>query len=370
MGTRNRSWLRRALRSYAVYVAVGVVVGVIAAPFLAAGLSDGSAPSRPASDGTVAVITLAGTIDGETAERVTTALERARDDDSVEAVVLVVNSGGGSAAASERLYFGVRRTAAEMPVIASVDAAAASGAYYAAAPADRIVVKPASTVGSIGVLAQLPQQVEPNDIVGASGPNKLSGSDTREFLYVLESLQRAFLSAVFSHRSDEIQLSRAQVEQARVYSGGQAVENGLADEIGDRTTAVRRAAAAAELDRYRVRQLRPGNGTTRFLSRAAYLASTSDDRHVVDDDYLLGNDTGGPTFLMVSGLYLDGTDRTVSARAARQSATGDDAGATRGNTTASPAGGATPTNESTAPGTPPSPTTPTPAAALAGGEWS
>jgi protease-4 len=198
-----------------------------------------------------------------------------------------------------------------MPVVASIDASAASGAYYAAAPADRIVVKPASTVGSIGVLAELPQTVEPNQIVGASGPNKLAGSDVREFLYIIESLQRAFVGAVVDNRGEEIELTRSQIEQARVYSGGQAVENGLADQLGDRTTAARVAAAEAELERYRLRQLQTTNGTTRFLSRDAYLASETDQGTVVDGEYLLGD---GPTFLMVSGLYLSDTDRTVSAQ--------------------------------------------------------
>jgi protease-4 len=305
----NTGLVRRALRSYALYVVVGVVVGAIAAPVVAVGFSGGD--SEPGPDGTVAVVTLAGTIDGATAAKVTGALERARDDPSVEAVVLVINSGGGSAAASEQLYLSVRRTAAEMPVVASIDASAASGAYYAAAPADRIVVKPASTVGSIGVLAELPQTVEPNQIVGASGPNKLAGSDVREFLYIIESLQRAFVGAVVDNRGDEIELTRSQIEQARVYSGGQAVENGLADQLGDRTTAARVAAAEAELERYRLRQLQTTNGTTRFLSRDAYLASETDQGTVVDGEYLLGD---GPTFLMVSGLYLSDTDRTVSAQ--------------------------------------------------------
>ena len=305
----NTGLVRRALRSYALYVVVGVVVGAIAAPVVAVGFSGGD--SEPGPDGTVAVVTLAGTIDGATAAKVTGALERARDDPSVEAVVLVINSGGGSAAASEQLYLSVRRTAAEMPVVASIDASAASGAYYAAAPADRIVVKPASTVGSIGVLAELPQTVEPNQIVGASGPNKLAGSDVREFLYIIESLQRAFVGAVVDNRGEEIELTRSQIEQARVYSGGQAVENGLADQLGDRTTAARVAAAEAELERYRLRQLQTTNGTTRFLSRDAYLASETDQGTVVDGEYLLGD---GPTFLMVSGLYLSDTDRTVSAQ--------------------------------------------------------
>lgn len=332
MSEKDTHWVQRVVNSYALYVALGVVVGVIAAPFLAAG----TGPTEPQTEGTVAIIPVEGTIDGESAAQVTAMLAEARQDPSVKAVVLVSNSGGGGAAASEELYFSVKRTEAKMPVVASVDAGAASGAYYTIAPSDHIYVKPSSTVGSIGVLAQLPQDVEPNDIIGTTGPNKLSGSDSREFLYILESLQRAFVRAVFEQRGDALQLSRAQVEQARVYSGGQAVNNGLADGIGDRTAAVQRAAEMAELDDYAVRVLRPDNQSVRFVSRSNYLASSAEKKRMLSANYLLANDTGGPTFLMVSGLYLSGgTNRTVSANAVVEARESDatDAGVADGTTT-------------------------------------
>ncbi|MFC7135516.1 S49 family peptidase [Halobaculum litoreum] len=74
------------------------------------------------------------------------------------------------------MYLQAKRTAAAKPLVASVDATAASGAYYTIAPADAVYVKPASVVGSVGVLATLPQELEPNDVVGTTGPNKLSGA--------------------------------------------------------------------------------------------------------------------------------------------------------------------------------------------------
>lgn len=328
MVDNDTQWVRRVLHSYALYVTLGVVVGVIAAPFLAGG----TGPAQPQTDGTVAIVPVEGSIDGESAAQVTAMLAEARQDPSVKAVVLVSNSGGGGAAASEELYFSAKRTEAKMPVVASVDAGAASGAYYTIAPADHIYVKPSSTVGSIGVLAQLPQDVEPNDIIGTTGPNKLSGSDSREFLYILESLQRAFVGAVFEQRGDTLQLSRAQLEQARVYSGGQAVNNGLADSIGDRTAAVQRAAEMAGLDDYRVRVLRPDNQTVRFVSRSNYLASSAEEKRMLSGNYLLANESGGPTFLMVSGLYLSGdVKQTVSANAVAEARAG---AATTNETTA------------------------------------
>ncbi|WP_435062557.1 S49 family peptidase [Halobaculum sp. EA56] len=298
---------RRLGRSYVVLVALGVVLGAAAAPV--------AYDAATATEGTVAVVPLEGTIDGESAAAVSAMLTEARQDPSVDAVVIVANSGGGGAAASETLYFQTKRTAERKPVVASVDASAASGAYYTIAPADAIYAKPASVVGSVGVIATLPQDLEPNDIVGTTGPNKLTGGDRREFLYVMESLQRAFVSAVTEQRGEALELSRAELEQARVYSGAQAVEVGLADRIGDREAAIREAARRAGLDDYEVRVLRPDNASVRFLSRSNYLASDAPNRTIVSAEYLVGDGGGGPTFLMVSPLYVDADElRAVEAR--------------------------------------------------------
>lgn len=294
MLTRLRRLLRRAVRSYALYVALGVVVGLVLAP---AALSTTAAP-----DGTVAVVPIEGTIDGPSVAATSARLRQARQDGSIDAVVLLVNSGGGGASASESLYLETRRTAAEMPVVASVDAGAASGAYYAIAPADVIYAKPASTVGSVGVLATLPTPVEPNDVIATSGPNKLAGADQREFFYILESLRRAFVGAVFEQRGEQLAMSRAELSQGRLYSGGQAVSNGLVDEIGDQDAAVRRAARLAGLSSYRVRVLRP-DAPPQFLSRNNYLASTAPDKAMLEATTLVG-DEAAPVYLMVPAPYV------------------------------------------------------------------
>lgn len=303
-----------------MFVAIGVVIGALVAPF--------AYDAATETGGTVAVVPLEGTLDGQSASDVAAMLAEARENPSVDAVVIVSNSGGGGAAASEELYLQARRTAAEKPLVASVDATAASGAYYAIVPADTIYAKPASVVGSVGVLATLPQDLEPNDVVGTTGPNKLSGGDEREFLYVLESLHRAFVGAVLAQRGDALRLSRAELEQARVYSGGQAVEVGLADRLGGREAAIRDAAARAGLDTYDVRVLRPDNGTVRFVSRANYVASDAPNRELLPASYLLGDGTGGPVFLMLAPMYAAAGDpaaveaREVDVSAANDTATG------------------------------------------------
>ncbi|MFB6195726.1 MAG: S49 family peptidase [Haloplanus sp.] len=295
MASRIRALLSRLARSYVLFVVVGVVVGLALAPV---------AWDATSSEGTVAVVPVSGTIDGGTAAGVSSMLKQARNDPEVKAVVLLVNSGGGGAAASEGLYLQTKRTAAEMPLITSVDASAASGAYYTIAPSDYIYAKPASVVGSVGVLATSPRQLEPTDLIATTGPNKLTGGDEREFNYILESLGNAFISAVFTQRGDRLELSRTQLEQARLYSGTQAVQNGLVDDIGGRQAAIERAAREAGLDRYNVRVMRP-DGTVQFLSRSNYLASTAPDKEMVSAQYLYGDDPSGPVFLMVPAAYLD-----------------------------------------------------------------
>jgi protease-4 len=296
--------LGRASRSYVVFVVIGLVIGLTLAPI---------AFQAAESDGTVAVVPLAGTIDGGTAANVGATLERARSDPDIDAVVIVANSGGGGAATSEELYLQTKRTAEEMPVVTSVQASALSGAYYTVAPSDRIYAKPASLVGSVGVLANAPVDQEPNDIVATTGPNKLSGGSEREFYYILESLGNAFYNAVESQRDGRLKLSRTELAQARIYSGAQAVENGMADEIGGQQAAIADAAERAGLDDYDVEVLRPG-GTAQFLSRGNYLGADVPNKTMVGPDYVIDDEGSSPTFLMLPASYVvesDAGDRTV-----------------------------------------------------------
>lgn len=310
---RAASVLERIATSYTLFVVLGVVVGVVLAP-IAFGVG------TPSPEGTIAVVPLDGTIDGNSSTAVRNMLERARTDSNVDAVVVVSNSGGGAAPASESLYLEVERTAAEKPLVASVDATAASGAYYAIAPSDYIYAKPSSFVGSVGVLATKPPSLEPNDVIATSGPNKLNGADEREFYALLETNRRAFVGAVFSHRGENLTLSRAELSEARLYTGARAAQLGLVDDVGDRTAAVRKAAQMAGLSSYEVRRIRP-ESQARFLSRNNYLGSSAppSQKRMVGPDHLLGNRsewrTGPPTVLMVPASYVaPAEDATVRNR--------------------------------------------------------
>lgn len=271
---------RRLALSWVAVVVAAIVVGALLSPFA---FSYGASPG-----GTVAVVPIEGGIDGPNSAGVMAMLQRARADPDIEAVVLLSNSPGGGAAASERLYLEVARTAARMPVVSSVDTMAASGAYYAIAPSDHIYAKPSSLVGSVGVFTTAPSEIQPIDQIIASGPKKLSAGDRRDWTYKVESLRRAFVGAVFESRGDALELSRADLSDANLYVGADAVQNGMADDVGGLSDAIRKAAALAGLSSYDVEVLR-ADGPVRFLSRSNYVASDAADKRLVSPTYFIGD---------------------------------------------------------------------------------
>jgi len=318
---------RRLDAVYIVAVALGLIVGLILVPPILA--------STASAGGTVAVVPVAGTINGQSTAAATAALQQARQDPSIDAVVVVFNSGGGGAASSEELYLQTKRTAAEMPVVGAVDSSAASGAYHTAVATDYIYAKPASIVGSVGVLAPLPQSVEPNDIIATTGPNKLTGADRREFLYTIESVQESFLSAVFDQRGEEIEIDRSEVAQARIFSGIQAAEAGLVDDVGDREAAADRAARMAGLDSYEVRVLQP-NTTVQFVARSNYAAADVPDKEMVSAAEVVGEGSAPNLLMMPESYVADALDN----RSVMHSATlaGERPARPTGNTTAADGG--------------------------------
>jgi protease-4 len=230
---------------YIVVIAAALVTAAVVAPAVSSAVqeTDDDEPS-------VAVLTLrGGTTDGNV-NQLTEDLRQARNNESIEAVVLRIDSPGGPVDSSEELYLAVNKTASEMPVVAYVEGSAASGGYFGIVPADDIVVKPGSNVGSIGVVVAAP--LELIDLVGdqqetfvRSGPDKAQISKD-SIRTDLETLQNAFVGTVVTHRGEELELSRQEVANGDIYLGTQAVQNGFADEIGDLDAAIERAAERSE----------------------------------------------------------------------------------------------------------------------------
>ena len=193
------------------------------------------------------------------------AIKRARKDKNVKAIVLRVNSPGGSALASELIWRELELAKKEKPLVVSMGNVAASGGYYIACNANKIVAEPTTITGSIGVFGILPnmnrlasklginaEQVSTNTSPDYSVFEPLSKDfyevtkDNVEYIYDL------FLSRVAAGRGMSIEQIDA-IAQGRVWTGKEAVTNGLVDILGGLDDAVKLAADLAEVDEYRVK---------------------------------------------------------------------------------------------------------------------
>ena len=190
-------------------------------------------------------------------------LETLAEDDWIKAVVLRIESPGGSALTSELLWRAIENLKEKKPFIVSMGNVAASGGYYIAAGADQIFADPLTITGSIGVFATLPnanglmknlgintQTVETHkNALGYSPFQPLSKAFEKQTLLGIENIYTIFKKRVIDGRG----LSPEAVEniaQGRVWSGKQAVKNGLVDYLGGLDDALAAAAKAANLENY------------------------------------------------------------------------------------------------------------------------
>lgn len=190
-------------------------------------------------------------------------LETLAKDDWIKAVVLRIESPGGSALTSELLWRAIENLKEKKPFIVSMGNVAASGGYYIAAGADQIFADPLTITGSIGVFATLPnanglmknlginaQTVETHkNALGYSPFQPLSKAFEKQTLLGIENIYTIFKKRVIDGRG----LSPEAVEniaQGRVWTGKQAVKNGLVDYLGGLDDALAAAAKAADLEDY------------------------------------------------------------------------------------------------------------------------
>lgn len=228
-------------------------------PDVAALLRDVLRGRRRLRPGRVAIVRLYGTIGGgaRAADWVET-VRRLRDARGVPAVVLDIDSPGGSAAASDYLYLALGRLAAAKPLVAHVRGTGASGAYLAAMAARRVIVAPASIVGSIGVISAGPRVPALLDRLGVRVEERRAGrlkgmgapwrDDTDEERAREQALVDAFYEVFVRRVADGRHLPRERVldlATGEVWLGERAVELGLADETGDLDRAIDVAADLA-----------------------------------------------------------------------------------------------------------------------------
>jgi protease-4 len=199
-------------------------------------------------------------------EKISKAIRKARTDDKVKAVVLRVNSPGGSSLASDVIWREVMLTKKVKPIIVSMGDVAASGGYYIACAADSIYAEPNTITGSIGIFAVLPNmQKFFNDKLGITFDGVKTGkyADLGDVSRPLTPEERAILQKSVNRGYDTFTKAVADgrkksqayinsIGQGRVWTGEQALQNGLVDKLGNISDAVASAAKKAKLKDYQL----------------------------------------------------------------------------------------------------------------------
>jgi protease-4 len=173
-------------------------------------------------------------------------LVKLRKNEKVKAVVLRIDSPGGGVGPAQEIFAEVKKTRKEKKVLVSVGSVAASGGYYIACAADKIMANPGSITGSIGVIVEslnveeLLRKLGLRSMVVKSGKHKDLGSPLRPMTEeernllqgVLDSVHEQFIRAVAEGRNLPVEKVR-ELADGRIFSGDQARSLGLVDELGN-----------------------------------------------------------------------------------------------------------------------------------------
>ncbi len=232
-----------------------------------------SEEDSPSSDNRIAVVYASGEIvsgegDDKTigSERISKAIRKARTDDKVKAVVLRINSPGGSALASDVIWREVVLTKKVKPVIVSMGDVAASGGYYIACAADSIFAQPNTITGSIGVFGIIPNMKNFfNNKLGITfdgvktGKFADLGTVSRPLTDAEKMIIQNEVNKIYSNFTKKVAEGRKKeqgyidsIGQGRVWSGQEALSNGLVDRLGNINDAIRSAAKKANLKEYKL----------------------------------------------------------------------------------------------------------------------
>src|SRR5437660_1860680 len=305
---------RRRLRRKVTFWRVVAVLLVIAGVAAAVALARPGGELAEASGNYIARLTIQGLIRGDE-ERVES-LERLGKS-RVRAVIVHVDSPGGTTAGAEQLFQALRRLAGKKPTVVVVDALAASGGYIAAMSADHIISQDTSLVGSIGVLFQYPnfsdllktvgvkvEEVKSSPLKAAPNGFEPTSPEARAALEAIVKDSYAWFRALVKERRafDDAAIDR--VADGRVFTGRQALELKLVDEIGNEQSAIAWLAKEKGIDaKLRVTdwQLHARFGELSFLHLAATAAF-----HAVGLSALARRIEGWSAVEAVERLNLDG----------------------------------------------------------------
>ena len=203
-----------------------------------------------------------GSIGGDTLAKT---FQEVRNDSNVAAVVLRIDSGGGSYFASEIIRDAIAETRNTLPVVVSMGSVAASGGYYIAAEADHVLAMPTTITGSIGIYSIIPTFERSLDSLGVTtdgvGTTWLAGSmrvdralpeKVKDLMRInLQHEYSEFITLVANGRNLEVKAVE-ELAGGKVWTGIEALELGLIDEIGDLGDAIEIAARLAKIDSYQL----------------------------------------------------------------------------------------------------------------------
>ncbi|MFN4319480.1 MAG: signal peptide peptidase SppA [Aquificaceae bacterium] len=259
-----KKWLKRLFIFGIILVVFGMLGSILA--------------RLPVGD-RIAVIKVKGAI--IEADRFVERIERAKEDQSVKALVLRVDSPGGSVGASQEIYRALEDfKSSGKPLVVSMGNVAASGGYYISVPADLIFANPGTITGSIGVIVQ---HTEIKDLLEKLGikttaiktgkfKDTLSpfrGLSEEEKAYIEATIKDAyeqFLEAILKYRSKKISEEKLRkVADGRIFTGKEAKELGLVDELGNLQDAINKAKEMAGVPKARVFYMEERRGLLRRL---------------------------------------------------------------------------------------------------------
>jgi protease-4 len=273
---------RRRLRRKLTFWRAAAVLIVIAALCGAALVMSPRGSTALSTTGSIARVNIEGLIRSDR-ER-TEALERLENSPAA-AVIVHINSPGGTTAGSEQLYDSLVRLKAKKPLVVVVEGLAASGGYITAIASDHIVAQQSSLVGSIGVLFQFPNVSELLKTVGVkieevkstplkAAPNgyEPTSPEARDALDALVKDSYAWFKDLVKARRGMDDEQLAKVSDGRVFTGRQAIDLKLIDELGDERAAVAWLEAQKNVKKdlpVRDYKLSPRFGDLTFLRTAA-----------------------------------------------------------------------------------------------------
>ena len=245
---------RRRTVALALGLAAGLVVLFLVTVWIfMAMLEDGALPGGPR----VAIVELEGII--VDADAIVRELREHQDNPAVRAVVLRVNSPGGVVAPTQEIFTAIQRLRrAKKPVVASLSSVAASGGYYVATAADRIYANPGTLTGSIGVVMQMAnvegllKKVGVDYVVVKAGQYKDVGNFARTMTREERRILQALLDDVYAQFVGAVAEGRGldrdtvlSFADGRIYSGQQARQLKMVDELGGLEEAIEAAAKLA-----------------------------------------------------------------------------------------------------------------------------